>query len=904
MNFIPDTAINLTSGDEGRDWLNTQRYVDALSSCIEDSKGEAPICIGLFGQWGCGKSSVVQTYKSTHAETQVFIYDAWKYSGDSFRRTFLMQLGKELLGSDFDIEKTLTTFYANETKDTKVTSVINAVRYDIITQILSVAIVVVLILTLILQLSSFDAPITFTSVTQILTLAMLIYMHVKDDLKTSVQTPHMFAPEQFGQYYHDMLNKARTNNKLTRHLVIVIDNLDRCQPEVAYRMLSDIKSFLDNDNQTTFVIPVDAQALEKGILEFKAKDSHEQQVQAKEFLRKLFNVSITFKPFYVDEVDDFAQKLNQHYQLGYKPDTIGLVSNMYVGNPRRIIQLFNNLKAEMLLHEQASEHETMICHLMILSEEFPSFYSQVVNDTTVLFAQPDLSKADTSLEDKDKATISKKRDVHLDTYLRLSQGLVANYSEKVEDVRRLLSNSARFASIPLDVRTLVIQADTKKLLETYKGKDTSALQEYLYFRFKTAITLQQYDTSVRTLFHVYFALNAANLLTDKSVGQLAKLLLRDTGLLHLSIGIADIRSAIDLGKKLESHQCSGLTDRIIALCQYDTTNLVGDNVPWGKSISADDFFYGCSVWTKEQITPLVIHFAELYKTDMALALKYDYKDNAQELFTESLMRDMASTIDYGKSETIDVLTGSIVQISLKQMAAAANFDAFLVALAANKSIPRFDLTPDPHSNNTTAVRPLVQQLVHFYRNWPKGYLKGATKGIRQLNEKVCHVIGTPGPGNKAINHSYVLDNLCDNDIISEFLNYFYSVSLATDESVVGKDVLQGLVDNKQTKPQFLDKAKELLSAGYDPKNYLTFFLTHGLEQEVIARLGVKSPFARTIIVQLAKKPKQTLAELVPSDSPSASAAKAGVREALDELFTLKIVKKSNSISQSEFMLTT
>lgn len=156
MNFIPDTAINLTSGDEGRDWLNTQRYVDALSSCIDDSKGEAPLCIGLFGQWGCGKSSVVQTYKSTHAETQVFIYDAWKYSGDSFRRTFLIQLGKELLGSDFDIEKTLTAFYANETKDTKVSSVINIVRYDIITKILSIGIVVFLLLCIVLQLSKLE----------------------------------------------------------------------------------------------------------------------------------------------------------------------------------------------------------------------------------------------------------------------------------------------------------------------------------------------------------------------------------------------------------------------------------------------------------------------------------------------------------------------------------------------------------------------------------------------------------------------------------------------------------------------------------------------------------------------------------------------------------------------------
>lgn len=904
MNFIPDTAINLTSEDDGRDWLNTQRYVDALSSCIEDSKGEAPFCIGLFGQWGCGKSSVVQTYKATHAETKVVIYDAWKYSSDSFRRTFLIQLGKELLGSDFDIEKTLIAFYANETKDTKVTSVINIVRYDIITKILSIGIVVFLLLCIVLQLSQFEWSFTLTTLTQVLTLVMLIYMHVKDDLKTSVQTPHIFAPEQFDQYYRDILLKARAKNKLTDHLVIVIDNLDRCQPEVAYRMLSDIKSFLGNDSQTTFVIPVDAQALEMGILDFKAKDSRELKGQTKEFLRKLFNVSITFKSFHVEEVDDFAQKLNQHYQLGFKPDTIGLVSNMYVGNPRRIIQLFNNLKAEMLLHENASEHETMICHLMILSEEFPLFYSQVVNDTAVLFAQPDFSKADTSLEDKDTATISKTRDAHLETYLRLSQGLVANYAEKEEEVRKLLSNSARFASIPLDVRTMVIQADTKKLLETYKEKDTVALQEYLYFRFKSAITLQQYDTSVRTLFKVYFSLNAANLLTDKSIGQLAKLLLRDTGILHLSIDIADIRSAIDLGRNLESHQCTTLTDCIIALCQYDTTNLVGDNVPWGKIISADDFFYGCSVWSKEQIASLVVHFAELYKTDMALALKYDYKDNAQELFCASLMRDMASTIDYGKSETIDVLTGSIVQISLKQMAAASNFDAFLVALAANKSIPRFDLTPDSHSNNTTAVRPLVQQLIQFYRNWPKGYLKGASKGIKQLNEKLCHVIGTPGPGTKAINHSYVLDNLNDNDIISEFLDYFYFVSLATNEPIVGKDVLQGLIDNKHTQPQFMDKTRELLSVGYDPKNYLTFFLTQGLEKEVIGCIDVKSPFAKTVIIQLAKKQKQTLAELVPSDSPSASAAKAGVRDALHELITLEIVKKSNSISQSEFMLIT
>lgn len=880
MKFIPDNAINLAKDSNDSDWLNTRQYVDTLSSCIEESKGgDVPMCIGLFGQWGCGKSTVVETYRETHPDTKVVIYDAWKYSGDSFRRTFLMQLGKELLQKDFDIDKALEVFYANTTEDRKVNSVINACRYDIITKILSVGIIIILFLTVFFQTSSFDSSLTFTSVTQILTLAMLVYMHVKDDLKTSVQTPHMFAPEQFDTYFSKIISQARSNteNKLDKHLVLVIDNLDRCQPEVAYRMLSDIKSFLLVDMDTTFVIPVDDKALEKGILDIKSKDNHEQQLQVKEFLRKLFNFSITFKRYSIEEVDSFAQKLNEHYSLGLKPDTIGLVSNMYVGNPRRIIQLFNNLNAELMLHTEAVKHQTMICHLLILREEFPSFYEKILNDIEQLFTQP--------------ASEATGNDDRLMVYLRLSGGLVAQYADHKEDVRLLCSNSSRFAAIPIDVRTNVIQGETSKVLAFYADKDTEGLQQYLYMRIKSAISLRQYATRVTTLLRTYYALHAAKKLNDTSIESLAKLLRDDNHLGEITIPIDEMRNAIDFGKKLEAYSCPALTQFIISLCRYDKSDLLGSNVPWDRIISVKDFFYGCSRWTKDQVAPFASTFAELYKENMAMALAYDYGHNSSTLLTDAVFRDMASTLDYGKSDAVQVITEGMVSILAKKMDAVSNFDAFLVALAANKSIPKFEINANGQGNNTTAVQPLVSQLTQLYRNWTKADLKGFTKSIKQLNEKICISPGVAGSGNEVLLHSYIHDNLTKETIINGFLDYFYYVTIATDEAIISADYLNPLLSTESTKNLLVGKLRDIISAGCIPASYLRLFIATGLTSELTHHYGISSPFAATAIKILVDKQKQTLQDLAPVNSPSGDSAKDGIKQALEELMNKGLVKQ-------------
>ena len=88
MKFLEDKEIDL----EQHDLLNTKQYANSLIETIKHAPRR--YTIGLFGEWGSGKSSIIKTAQmklESEKENKVkFItYDAWKYANDSFRRTFL-----------------------------------------------------------------------------------------------------------------------------------------------------------------------------------------------------------------------------------------------------------------------------------------------------------------------------------------------------------------------------------------------------------------------------------------------------------------------------------------------------------------------------------------------------------------------------------------------------------------------------------------------------------------------------------------------------------------------------------------------------------------------------------------------------------------------------------------------
>ena len=90
MKYIIDKEINLSEKDS----LNGKSYAETLEKTILNIPENNSFTIGLFGEWGSGKSSIIKTTKNklesqSNRNVKFIIYDAWKYANDSFRRMFL-----------------------------------------------------------------------------------------------------------------------------------------------------------------------------------------------------------------------------------------------------------------------------------------------------------------------------------------------------------------------------------------------------------------------------------------------------------------------------------------------------------------------------------------------------------------------------------------------------------------------------------------------------------------------------------------------------------------------------------------------------------------------------------------------------------------------------------------------
>lgn len=95
------------------------------------------------------------------------------------------------------------------------------------------------------------------------------------------------------------------------------------------------------------------------------------------------------KTFSNDEMFDFTQRLNDEYNLHLSKTSVSNISREYATNPRRIIQLLNNLIIEFSLYENefVQANESAICVLAIIREEFQAFYSKLVTNPYLLYPQ-------------------------------------------------------------------------------------------------------------------------------------------------------------------------------------------------------------------------------------------------------------------------------------------------------------------------------------------------------------------------------------------------------------------------------------------------------------------------------------------------------------------------------------
>jgi hypothetical protein len=496
--FIIDKEINLNEYD----FLNTKIYADNLTKIINNSEPNKVFTIGLFGSWGTGKSSIIKTAESEFDQQKIkFItYDAWQYVNDSFRRMFLRKLREDL---QYEEDELMKKFYENESTDVGNKYQLSPTRLAFILGGLCLLLAIIAFIPI-----GLDFKFPIYAIFTLLGLLITVVSGAFHQLKISVTKPHLFAPEQFEDCFKDIVKHSLKNtswiskkwNWIVRKdnsiqnlekLVIVIDNIDRCSNDVAYKLLTDIKTFLSSEPYNiVFIIPVDDEALKNHIIK-SSKDNVDCK-EKEEFLRKFFNVTIRIKPYVVTDMYAFAKQICEKAELELNSRTLYVASKEYAKNPRRIIQLFNNLLAELNYDygevDFANQNEILICCILIIREEYPAYYKEIVNS-------PKIFNEDYKGEDE-----KTKR------FIRIAQ----NYLGKVEisDLSKILTNSHHhFSNVPDDVKDAIDTFDTETVLSIWENEKDN-ITDYIFDRFDDAISNEFIDIELVNLFDLMSKVNA------------------------------------------------------------------------------------------------------------------------------------------------------------------------------------------------------------------------------------------------------------------------------------------------------------------------------------------------------------------------------------------------------------
>lgn len=518
MAIIEDKEIDFS---EQGDLLNEKPYAEALASLIkQDNPKDKSLVIGLLGEWGSGKSSIIKTTENLikkekcNKKIKFITYDAWKYSKDSFRRTFLLNIQEEL---KIDRSSLMDRFYKNTSESmlqigNKKINIRKRIFYSCVILFMSI-----------LVKYFFDCKNFSNFIDVIIFLSTLftgvfgsisVFAKFLDNFTITQTTPLMFAPEQFEECFNEITGYALKKesfikrslkwiimNKSTSNLsklVIVIDNIDRCDSETCKELLNNIKNFLTEEKNIIFIIPTDDKSLCNHLTsyfncEFK---------KASEYLRKIFDIEIFIKPFVSGELFDFTKKLNEKYGLGLSGNAINIISEFYASNPRRIIQYLNNIQLEFnIIRKKIKEENTekamdIICKLSIIKEEWPDYYKLILNDYNKYI-----------IDFRNDDNRSFMDDENLLSFLDKTSGY--SIDEKLLEI--IISNDYIYQDIPQSIKNSVNNLEFKNI-NSYinEKKQRNRLIEYIISDEILGLSVNRglWETKTLVLFRNIFYINS------------------------------------------------------------------------------------------------------------------------------------------------------------------------------------------------------------------------------------------------------------------------------------------------------------------------------------------------------------------------------------------------------------
>ena len=339
----------LSDAPRAEDRLGFAPMADILTNVIR--KTEPPFTVGVFGEWGSGKTTLMTLVRKNLERDQSVKsvwFNAWKYDGKEVIWNALIQ----------------SIFFAmHEDPDFKDNS-------EFVERLKKAALGLARFAT-----KKFAEQITF---------GVLKDGEEMDAVLNSLEPLVATDPEfgfinSFEKTFADLVKDYVGENG---RLIVFVDDLDRCLPENAVAVLEAIKLHLDNA-QVTFVIGVEPEVIRQGI---RHRYQNNEVLAEKEYLEKIIQLPFVMRGLdqsaAMELIRPFAK--TEHYVYDDVVHDLLLLSTQ--ANPRRIKRFINTfyVLAEMEraagrpLHDQGDVQRLALT--LLTQTHFRDVYDHLVDE--------------------------------------------------------------------------------------------------------------------------------------------------------------------------------------------------------------------------------------------------------------------------------------------------------------------------------------------------------------------------------------------------------------------------------------------------------------------------------------------------------------------------------------------
>jgi len=329
----PDTPSNY-------DCLRFERYVVPLRQLLENPGTATPLTIGLFGPWGCGKSTVLRLVADEVSKSDgcmIVEFNPWIYRKEPNLVTPLLHTIHDELA-----RRRGASFKKSAKK-----------LWHVVTRL------------------GAGAALKLVS-------AGTVDLDKLNKLEEEYLKQTAAARSELRQLRTTLQDIANTLREHDTRLVLFIDDLDRCEPIEIVDVLEGIKLFLDVDN-VICVVAVDRSILDVGIEARYRKAGFPDSAVAglgARYLDKIIQLPMYILPLSDGDIDSLIGTLKL---TGRPADALAAVRKALLPNPRHVKRIANMLLATLLTMPAASGlQDRLIAKLAVLRVQFPDIFEAAV----------------------------------------------------------------------------------------------------------------------------------------------------------------------------------------------------------------------------------------------------------------------------------------------------------------------------------------------------------------------------------------------------------------------------------------------------------------------------------------------------------------------------------------------